>query len=180
MIAMGLLGLLIAGLFGIFRIGSSAWHKGSTESELVQQLDLIHHRLAQEVKYSLYSAISLDPPVAATAISMPSCKVANMPDYDATLRSPRWHKYVIIYHDPGLQQVRLVEKNLTPPSTTVLPLAGLAAERSGGRRLASFITRCEFRCEAGLLEVFLEAQKSRYGKQTNEILTLPSSYSFRN
>jgi hypothetical protein len=180
MIAMGLLGLLTACLFAIFRIGSSAWHKGNTDTELVQQLDLVHHRLAQEVKYSLYAGVSLDPPGAATALSLPSCKIGNLPDYDATLRSPRWHKYVIVYHNPANQEVLLVEKDITPPSTSVIPLAGLAGERNGGHRLARFISRCEFRCQSGLLEVMLEAQKSRYGKQANEIMVVPSSYSFRN
>lgn len=182
-LGMGLLVLLMTAMFFLYQMGASAWKKGETQTELLQQAQMVTGRLEREVERSVYAATVLDPgPSSGTAVSLLSCwdEAAQRYDYDPATRSPVWHRYQICYFDAGAGVVYWKDVPLAPPSTTPLPMVGLAGQRTDGRVLARNVVTCDFRLSEQVLELQLALEKKRYGSQGPERIEVPATAMFRN
>ena len=183
MVGFAILGFLLAMMFSVYRFGASAWKKGESQNELLQQAQVVTASLAHEVERSVFSSASVDPgPTVGSAIGMLNCwnSTLNRYEYDATAESQVWQRYVIFYHDAASNSVRRTETPLSPPSTTSVPLPGLAGHRTGGRQLALDASMCEFELSDQLLRFEIELERKRYGSEVPEKVTLSSLVYFRN
>jgi len=183
MVALGLLSLMMVMMFFIYRQGASAWKKTEAQTQLLQNLQVFTNRLSRETERSIYASAAADPgPSTGTAVSMLSCwsDMNSRYDYSGLTRGPIWQKYLVFYYNNATQEVLLREIPLTPPGSTAVPLAGMAAFRTGGRALARNVTQCNFTLQDRLLEVQLELKLKRYGSPSLEVLQFPCRVFFRN
>lgn len=183
MVAFGLLSLLMGMMFFIYRQGAAAWKKTEAQTQLLQQIQVFTTRLNREAERSSAVSAALDPgPLTGTALSLPSCwdHSTNRYDYSALSRAPVWHQHLIFYFNSATQEVFLREEPVLPPRSGPLPLAGLAAFRSGGKVMARGVSLCNFTLQNGLLEVEFELRMKRYGSEQPEVVRLPTRVYFRN
>lgn len=183
MVGFMLLTLLFGMLYFVYRTGAGAWKKSETQVELLQEAQVVTSRLSREVERSVYDSAEVDPgPNIGTAVAFLSCwnDATDQYDYDATSRSPIWHKYLICYYDAANQKVYWNETPLGSPTTAAAPLPALATYRSGGKLLASHVTRCDFTLSEEVLELQLELERKHYGSEKLEQIQLPTRVFFRN
>lgn len=182
LVGMGLLSGLMLMMFFIYQYGASAWKKGETETDLLQESQKLVARLQREAERSVYASASLDPgPDTGTAVAFLSCwdEATERFDVDPATGSPMWHEYHVFYYDGPSREVRW-KRVPVAPTVTPVPLAALAGERNGGRVLARDVVRCDFQLSEQLLGLELEIEKKRYGTPTPERLQLPVLIYLRN
>jgi hypothetical protein len=182
LVGMGLLSGLMLMMFFIYQYGASAWKKGETETDLLQESQKLVARLQREAERSVYASASLDPgPNAGTAVAFLSCwdDATERFDVDPATGRPMWHEYHVFYYDGPSREVRW-KRVPVAPTVTPVPLAALAGERNGGRVLARDVVRCDFQLSEQLLGLELEIEKKRYGTPTPERIQLPVLIYLRN
>lgn len=192
LVGIAVVALLMGVTFAIYQMGASAFMKGNTRSELMQDALVTVEQLTREVERSVYGSVSLTED--GTAVAFLSAVNPDTGRFEIGLDTskPLWQRYVICYYDAEKDEVRWQEVRLaagadeitTPgpierynPGSGTKPLADWI---SGGKVLARNIASCRFQFEDRLMTVTLEGKKKRYGSQKDEEVKLSSTALFRN
>lgn len=151
-VAMGLLLMLLSVLFAIFFLGSKAWRKTDDRFELLRNTQTVIAQIAREAERGTVFSVTILPGRAVSFLS----PINNQGNFVTdTLGDVRWERYLIFYHDPASQEVRLVEVPLLPASfergtpqpierfVSATGMHPLSYYLTGGRVLGKRITRFE-------------------------------------
>lgn len=149
---MGILLLLLTVLFSIFFLGAKAWRKTDDRFELLRNTQTVISQIAREAERGSVFSVSIEPGRAVSFLS----PINNSGNFVTnTLGDVRWERYLVFYHDPISQEVRLVDVPLLPasfergtpqPIDRFVSLTGqhpLPFYLTGGRVLGKRITRFE-------------------------------------
>ncbi|MCA9797600.1 MAG: hypothetical protein KC910_37570, partial [Candidatus Eremiobacteraeota bacterium] len=174
-----LLGLLVAAIFAIYRMGASALMRTNAATDLVRSNQAVLSRFSRDAEQTVYDSVTIGPNNRSVAF------LSAVYDTDFQVDAsgqPLWQKYVVIYHDPASREVLRREVPLATPTTTAAPIATTGTNITGylnaGRRLASDIYDCSFFLDSQpptnepLLRVSLDARKRRYGRSDEERVSL--------
>ncbi len=186
--------MLRAGIYAIFRMGVSSWHKVDSQTELQQSLEVAATRIAKQVQRSPYDSCTISPDgraLACLSALYDDGRVAVSP-LDGTLQ---WQRYLVFYFDSSKGELREVEVPVlasSPERTRAGPLENFDSGSGPqpwpfytqmGRVLARQVTNFEAVLEpdpSKLLTVTLVGQKKRYGSDAPEIATTRVSIGLRN
>ena len=148
-VAMSLLLVLLTVLFSIFFLGGKAWRKTDDRYELLRNTQAVIAQINREAERTTTFSVSI---VANRAVSFLSPIDNNGNFVTDTLGDVRWERYLLFYHDPPSQEVRMVDVPLLPASferrtpqpidrfNSLLGVRPLTAYLSGGRVLGNHIT----------------------------------------
>jgi hypothetical protein len=151
-VAMGMLLMLLTGLFAIFFLGANAWRKTDDRFELLRNTQTVVSQIAREAERGSVFSVTILPGRAVSFLSPVNGDGNFVTD---GLGDVRWERYLAFYHDPASQEVRLVEVPLLPTSFergTPQPIERFVSETGmhpladylvGGRVLGRHITRFE-------------------------------------
>ncbi len=184
MVAVAVMGVLITSVFGIFKMGISAWFKTDGLTDLVQQGQLVGARWVRDVETTASSAVSVTP--AGDAISLPSARDVNGNFVlDATTNEDLvWTKYVLYYYDNVAGEVRRAEVPINPATRAVVPIESyngpsgrqpLSFYLNGGTVIARQVTAFQVGAGSRIARLTVTAQKPR--PQTTQLETSSSSFS---
>ncbi|MBS2035225.1 hypothetical protein JST97_09560 [bacterium] len=112
-VAMGLLMMLLAGLFAVFFSGGKAWRKTDDRYELLHNTQNVLAQVSREAERSTVFSVSIIPGRAVSFLSPMNDSGNFVTD---TLGDERWERYLVFYHDPVKQEVRMVDVPLLPGS----------------------------------------------------------------
>ncbi len=186
LVAAGLLALLSAAVFLVFRTGTSAWQKGQTQTDLIQQLQLVTSALARDVEAAPYDSLSLSP--GGDGISVLSALYADG-NYALNTHSGElvWQSFIVYYLSQG--QVLRRRVPLAVPAAVSGPVEATATNlgthsidfyRSGGKSLTQDVSRLQFGISGQMLVVEIEGRKKRYGSEAPEVFRLSTTVRLRN
>lgn len=151
-VAMGMLLMLLSLLFAIFFLGGKAWRKTDDRFELLRNTQTVISQIAREAERGSVFSVSILPNRAVSFLSPMNDNGNFVTD---TLGDVRWERYLVFYHDPTSQEVRLVDIPLLPASferRTPQPIERFVSATgthplsfylTGGRVLGKRITRFE-------------------------------------
>lgn len=187
MVALALLGMLIGIVLLVYMTGASAWRKGDTRSELLQDALVASSNLAQDVEQSTYGGLEATPTGDAVAVlSLRDSQGSFQLSDDGTALWQRW----VVYYVRGGQILKTEVPWVAPPEdrTTPMPLSAynppltLADYLNGGRVIARNVYDADFAMVPGTAAVSLhiELRKKRYGRQDPEAITFDSVLTTRN
>jgi hypothetical protein len=180
------LSLLFVCLFFTYRVGASAWKKGETETDLLQNLQVAKSRLTRELERSVYDSVSVDPNGIAFLSALDVYGDFQMDNASST---PRWQKYVVVYYDAPARILRWQEIPVvgTPQEMNPTPIESFGAANpltsyfNSGREFMRDVETCVFQWTPDLLVGFTWAtEKKRYGKNTPDRIEIRSAVGFRN
>ena len=148
-VAMSLLLVLLTVLFAIFFLGGKAWRKTDDRYELLRNTQAVIAQINREAERTTTFSVSIIP---NRAVSFLSPMNANGNFVTDSLGDVRWERFLVFYHDPASQEVRLVDVPLLPASyerrtpqpidrfNSLLGVRPLSAYLVGGRVLGTHIT----------------------------------------
>lgn len=151
-VAMGLLLMLLSVLFAIFFLGGKAWRKTDDRFELLRNTQTVIAQIAREAERASAFSVSILP---GRAVSFLSPMNDNGQFVTNNVGDVRWERYLVFYHDPASQEVRLVdipllhdsfERGTPQPIERFVSSTGshaLSHYLAGGRVLGRRITRFE-------------------------------------
>jgi len=151
-VAMGLWLMLLSLLFAIFFLGARAWRKTDDRYELLRNTQVVVSQIAREAERGNAYSVSILPGRAVSFLSPMNDNGAFVTD---TFGDVLWERYLVFYHDPASQEVRLVDIPLLPASferRTPQPIDRFVSPTGmhplsyylvGGRVLGRRITRFE-------------------------------------
>ncbi|MCA9796969.1 MAG: hypothetical protein KC910_34400 [Candidatus Eremiobacteraeota bacterium] len=180
-------GLLLTALFGVFRLGATAWQQGTTRTNLLQACQVVSGRLDRDAERSTVASVSLGPGGNGVAFLSP-IDANGVFQYDETTVEPRWQHYVVYYYDGAGQAIYRREVSVvgTPQETTPAPIETFSGGPitnffNNGRKLASEITACTFLLTPdNQLGMTCTATRARYGSTTPEQATITTMIRLRN
>ncbi|MFN8612078.1 MAG: hypothetical protein U0931_31325 [Vulcanimicrobiota bacterium] len=112
-VAMGLLMVLLAILFAIFFLGGKAWRKTDDRYELLRNTQTVIAEISREAERTNIFSLSILPGRALSFLS-PMNSAGNF--VTDALGDVRWERYLVFYHEPTSQEVRMVDVPLLPAS----------------------------------------------------------------
>lgn len=180
-------GLLLAALFGVFRLGATAWQQGSTRTHLLQSCQVVTGRFGRDAERSTVASVSLGPGGNGVAFLSP-IDANGVFQYDETTVEPRWQHYVVYYYDAATKGIYRREVSVvgSAQETTAAPIETFSGGPinsffNGGHKLASDVTACTFVLTPdNQLGLTCTATKDRYGASTPEQVTITTMAHLRN
>lgn len=187
MVALALLGMLIGMVVMIYMTGASAWRKGDTRSELLQDALVTSSSLASEIEQSTYGGLEAAPSGEGVAVLSLRDGQGNFELSDTG--APIWQRWVVYYFKSG--EIRQTEVPwVAPPEDRVTPMPlsaynpplSITDYLNGGRVIARNVYDAEFTLVPGTASVsfHIELSKRRYGRPDPEFVTFDSVLTTRN
>lgn len=190
MVAATLLGLLTFAMFAIYRMGASAWAKGSVRSEMLADLQVATARLEKDLGRSTYSSFSVGAGGSAVSFLTPVDDTAPQ-TFESITGAPLWRRYVLYWLDAASGELRRREVPLpagAPEESAPGPIESfgtsgpLALYLDQGRAVARDVTlfTCSVPGPNRPVRTQLTAQRQRYGTSRVETASLRSTVWLRN
>jgi len=166
-LAAGMLCVLMVTIILVYVVGASAWRKGDTQAELLQDLQASGARLALDLAASAYDGLTVGPGVLSCLTSVDKDgKVA----YQAGKPLLRWARYRHWYLAP---EGRLLRRDFDIPggTTTVTPLAsyfGGPLNQGGELMMRNVTAFVPVMVGVRTVRLTMTAEKMRYGHRDPE------------
>lgn len=165
-LAAAMLCVLMVTIVLVYVVGASAWRKGDTQAELLQDLQASGARLAQDLAASAYDGLT----VGATSLScLTSLDKDGKVFYQAGKPLLRWARYRHWYLAAGLLKRRDFE--IPGGTTTVIPLAsyfGGPLDQQGELIMRNVTVFAPLLVGVRTVKVTMTAEKMRYGHRDPE------------
>ncbi len=185
-------GLLML-LFLAYRMGASAWKKGDTETELLQNVQLAVDKISRPLEASCAESVTTfsDPTRVAVSFLSPVDTAGNLAVQTGTIR-PDWQRYEVFYFDRvehALFQRTLDLLPLSPQHQSPGPIElfvsptgahPLSFYCTDGRPIARHLTDFTVSLVGSVLTFEVECQMKRYGTDRMESQRLRSVTHLRN
>lgn len=175
-VAMSILGVLLALTFFIYTMGARAWAKGDSKADLLRAAQVVAAKTNRYVESS--TPLSLSVASDGSAVAFLSAEDTDgVFQYDPVTLLPHWQKFIVLYHDATARTVNFKEVSVigTPLEQVPQPIDALSAGpvdnyKSGGQPLGREIDVCTFTLtpESQLLTE-LKSQKKHYGSDQPEV-----------
>lgn len=180
---MGMLSLVMASLFVIYQIGTSAWQQVGVRADLAGQMHLVSTTLATACDQSPPEGVTISPDGRAVAVcsALTDDGVLALNTESGTLT---WQRWIVIWFDPAQREIRRGELPMPAPQPQVSPIQNTLPDwpddlptsfTVSAREVDSFQVQWAG-SDPPILELNMVGSKRRYGRVDNEVVTTRTSF----